>query len=225
MTWRAAILSLYLLASTAQVSASSAPDEIVGVASVIDGDTLEIRGQRIRLYGVDAPESRQLCDKVERQYRCGQAAALALADKIGQATVRCDQRDIDRYRRIVAICRVGAVDLNAWIVRQGWAVAYREYASDYVDEEIAAQSEKLGIWAGRFVIPSDWRRGVRVPAVKDGASNTCQIKGNINSKGARVYHVPGGQDYVRTRIDENKGERWFCSEKEALDAGWQRSLR
>ena len=200
-------------------------DGITGVASVIDGDTLDIHSQRIRLHGIDAPESGQFCEKDGKQYRCGQRAALALADKIGRATVRCEQRDIDRYKRIVAVCNLGTVDLNAWMVRQGWAIAYRQYSRDYVDDESAAQTEKAGIWAGRFIEPANWRRGERLQSANQTTTDACQIKGNISRSGERIYHVPGARDYGPTRIDESKGERWFCSEDEALKAGWRRSAQ
>jgi endonuclease YncB( thermonuclease family) len=214
-----------LALATLAVGTAAAQSPIVGVVSVIDGDTLEIHGQRIRLHGIDAPESGQSCEKDGKQYRCGQRAALKLADKIGRATVRCEQRDIDRYKRIVAVCSLGNIDLNAWMVRQGWAIAYRQYLRDYVDDESAAQAEKAGIWAGRFIEPSRWRRGDRLQASKGRAADACQIKGNISRSGERIYHVPAGRDYGPTRIDESKGERWFCSEDEALKAGWRRSAQ
>jgi endonuclease YncB( thermonuclease family) len=217
-----------LLITVALFAATPSPAaEMVGTATVIDGDTIEIRDQRIRLHGIDAPEGGQLCERDGSPYRCGQRAALALADKIGRATVRCEQRDVDRYNRIVAVCSLGNVDLNASMVRQGWAIAYRQYSRDYVNDESAAQAEKAGIWAGRFIEPSRWRRGDRlaVESAKEPATASCQIKGNISRSGERIYHVPGGRDYGPTRIDKSKGERWFCSEDEARKAGWRGSRR
>jgi len=88
---------------------------------------------------------------------------------------------------------------------------------------LSGVDKKAGIWAGRFIEPSRWRRGDRLQASKGRAADACQIKGNISRSGERIYHVPGARDYGPTRIDESKGERWFCSEDEALKAGWRRS--
>jgi endonuclease YncB( thermonuclease family) len=135
-------------------------DDLVGRASVIDGDTIEIHGIRIRLFGIDAPESRQLCtDRSGQQYRCGQVAALALADRIGQRTVHCEPRDTDRYGRTVAICSAGGENLNGWLVAQGHAVAYRRYGGKIFDtEETEARAAGRGVWQGEFQLPWEWRR-------------------------------------------------------------------
>lgn len=139
-------------------------NELNGVASVIDGDTVEIRGTRIRLHGIDAPESRQLCTRPSGQsWRCGQQAALALSDRIGRRSVSCVARDTDRYGRIIAVCSQDGIDLNAWMVAEGWAVAYRRYSLDYASAETEAQSAGRNIWSGTLVMPWDWRRGARSP--------------------------------------------------------------
>jgi endonuclease YncB( thermonuclease family) len=126
-------LTLCLLLLPLPVSAQT----ITGVASVTDGDSLEIRGTRIRLHGIDAPESRQLCTRPSgQQWRCGQQAALALSDRIGRRRVSCMvTRDVDRYDRAVAVCWNDGEDLNRWLVSEGWAVAYRRFSRDYIAEE------------------------------------------------------------------------------------------
>ena len=152
---RALTIALCLLAAPALA-------DVAGVASVIDGDTLEIHGQRIRLHGIDAPESRQLCHRDGKPWQCGKDAANALADKIARRPVACEDLGRDRYKRIIAKCAVAGEDLGKWMVVNGWALAYRGYSLDYVDEEADAQAARRGIWAGELVKPWKWRRGKRL---------------------------------------------------------------
>src|SRR4029079_15138647 len=121
------ILILALVAA-----ASFGGETLSGRALVLDGDTLEIRGQRIRLFGVDAPEWAQNCTRANGQNgACGQEAARALREKIGAANISCRQMDIDQYKRVVAICTRGNEDLNAWLVSNGWGVAFRAFSNAY----------------------------------------------------------------------------------------------
>lgn len=146
------------LAKPPQPAVSSAPVAgLIGRASIIDGDTIEIRGQRIRLWGVDAPESAQICTRDGKPWQCGRDAALVLSGWVGTRTVECQERDRDRYRRIVALCRVGGVDVSAWLVENGWALAFRRYSGNYVANEDRARSAQRGIWVSQFQAPWDWR--------------------------------------------------------------------
>lgn len=153
-SWGAAVaLAVMLAAKTAGAQ------EIVGTASVIDGDTIEIHGTRIRLEGIDAPESRQACqDATGAPYRCGQKAALYLSDLIAGRPVTCDQSGQDRYGRALAFCSVAGRDIGASMVGAGWALAYRQYSTRYVAEEGRARAAGAGIWQGQFDAPWDWRR-------------------------------------------------------------------
>lgn len=176
-------IATFLFALTSVATAYGA--DVAGQASIIDGDTIEIQGHRIRLHGIDAPESGQQCVRSGKRWPCGRRAAFALADRIGNRPVHCDQRDVDRYGRIVAVCRAVGEDLNAWMVRHGWALAYRRYSRDYVAEEETARKVQSGVWSGRFVPPWDWRRGERI-----GASLGAGSGSDSNSGPARV----GDQD-------------------------------
>ena len=205
-----------------------AGEPTIGRAKIIDGDTIEISRQRIRLHGIDAPEARQTCVAAGKKWACGQNATFGLSAIIERQWVHCRQKDKDRYGRIVAVCNLAGVDgpdINAAMVRQGWALAYRRYSKDYVFDEDTARKAKAGLWVGQFVAPWDWRRGKRLQAANDNVAGKCLIKGNIGKRGVRIYHLPGGAYYSRTRIDEQKSERWFCSESEARKAGWRRSKR
>src|SRR5688572_15619324 len=129
---RAAVLLAFLITAPVPVTAQ---DVVAGRASIVDGDSLEIHGKRVRIHGIDAPESSQWCSRSQIAYRCGQEAALALADKIGLAVVSCLRRDTDRYGRMVAVCMAGGEDLGGWLVSQGYAIAYRRYSLEYVATE------------------------------------------------------------------------------------------
>lgn len=215
---------------------------------VVDGDTLVLRDSsstRIRLFGIDAPELAQLCTLPQGQYHCGQESKAALEMKIGNAPLACEVRGYDSYRRTVAVCHVlnpgrRPEDLNAWMVQQGWATAYREYSHAYVAQEEAAAAAQLGIWSqgGGFEVPADWRREhtkkrgnskqttyavSSTPVTEPQGDIGCLIKGNVSSRGDKIFHLPGTLTYNATVIDEQKGERWFCSADEAIAAGWRQA--
>lgn len=130
----------------------------LGNVRVVDGDTLELQGQKIRLFGIDAPELHQTCHISRQPWACGEAARKALTAKIGQQDVRCVAKSADTYGREVSVCYLGSENLNAWMVRQGWALAYRQYSHAYVTAEQDAQQSKRGVWRGEFQRPWEWRR-------------------------------------------------------------------
>lgn len=212
------------LALAAAVFASPGFAQFTGRVSVIDGDSLGMSGVQVRMFGIDAPESAQTCRAGGSRWRCGAQASRALSRRIAGRAVACVPKDRDRHGRIVAVCRAGREDLGAWMVANGWALAYRQHSKAYVDEERAARKGRRGLWRGRFVAPWEWRRAQRKAAAGKRAAG-CRIKGNIGAGGARIYHVPGGRSYERTRINTARGERWFCSESEAHRAGWRKARR
>jgi endonuclease YncB( thermonuclease family) len=148
-------LSLPLFTATAIVHA----DDLRGRPRIIDGDTIEIGGTMIRLHGIDAPEAKQTCQRADgSDYRCGEMATFALAEIIETHWITCKGETTDRYKRRIAVCYAGPYDINAEMVRRGWALAYRRYSKDYINEEEDAQGRGVGMWAGGFVVPWEWRK-------------------------------------------------------------------
>ncbi len=118
-----------------------------------------VGGTRVRLVGIDAPELKQKCRHPSgRDFLCGRAAASFLLEHVRGGTVECRGNSEDRYGRLIAICFAGGKDLNALMVAEGWALAYRNFSEKYVPQENAAKGASKGIWAMKFVPPWEWRR-------------------------------------------------------------------
>ena len=139
---------------------------------------------------------------------------------IGGSEVSCEPLDRDAYGRIIARCTANGADLAAVLASEGLVWAFRRYSEDYAEAEEAARAEGVGIWQASTEPPWDYRAD-RWERAAEQAPDGCPIKGNINSEDEFIYHTPWSPWYGRTRISEAKGERWFCNEAEALEAGWR----
>ena len=148
------------------VAASASPPlpVLIGRAHVIDGDSLSVAGEQVRLFGIDAPELDQQCrDAAGRTYACGRAVTDALRERIGNSRVRCElQPERDRYGRAIGVCYGNATELNAWMAAQGFALALPHVSRRYTGEEAAARAARRGLWRGAFVRPGAWRNGERL---------------------------------------------------------------
>jgi endonuclease YncB( thermonuclease family) len=206
------VLVMFLLMMSTAVQAAE--------VTVVDGDTSRIDGTTFRLHGIDAPEVGQTCsDAGGGTWRCGDEATRRLEILIGDSVPICDDRGPDDYDRILAVCFVYGIELNRDMVAEGYAWAFRKFSEEYVaDEEIAA-GLGLHIWQAATQAPWEYRAAKWVVAVQESPAG-CPIKGNISENG-HVYHAPWSPWYTRTKVSIDKGERWFCSEREALDAGWR----
>ena len=140
---------------------------ITGIAKVIDGDTIRIVEKKIRLFGIDAPEKKQQCRKpwltisilsFSKDYPCGKISTDRLKKKINNKLLICKWINKDRYKRYIAECFKDKTNINAWMVRNGYAVAYTKYSKKFMSQEIFAKKEKLGLWSGTFEMPWDYRR-------------------------------------------------------------------
>lgn len=216
LTFRTALVLILGLATPAAALTLS------GQAQVSDGDSLRIGEERIRLFGIDAPELKQRCDASGRNWACGEWAKDTLAQIVARGVLRCEPIEKDRYGRTVARCVIGREDVAALMVRAGAATAFTRYSKAYLPQERAAKAEARGLWSGAVTAPGEYRqitqRGTPAP-------EGCAIKGNISAKGVRIYHVPGQRDYAKTKISPAKGEAFFCSEAQARAAGFRAAKR
>ena len=145
-------------------------EEIYGMPKIIDGDTVHIKSKKIRLEGIDAPEIKQQCQKTylqistivgfnfKKNYSCGIISKKKLIDKINKSQINCIASGRDRYKRYLATCYKDKINLNKWMVRNGYAVAYKRYSRQYLNDEKFAEDNKLGIWKGTFLRPEKWRK-------------------------------------------------------------------
>ena len=125
---------------------------------ITDGDTIKIDGDKIRFSGIDTPELKQTCDKDGVKILCGLNAKKILVNKIGNNKVTCVREGKDRYKRVLAECFVNNESLSSYLVRSGYAFAYRKYSKKFIPDEEFAKSNKLGMWSMKFDYPWDWRK-------------------------------------------------------------------
>lgn len=196
-----------------------------GRVRVIDGDTFDVGGERVRLFGIDAVESEQTCrTDTGAVWACGDWVTREVRTLFEGKHARCITRDTDRYGRTVATCEIGGQDAGRVLVQGGLAFAYRRYSMAYDLDEKGAAVARRGLHAAQVQRPAEFRKSGPTPPAAQTATN-CVIKGNISSKGTRIYHMPGQEHYGRTRINTGKGERWFCTEADARAAGWRRARK
>lgn len=187
---------------------------------------------KIRLFGIDAPEGKQTCERDGGAWACGEEAATQLRSLTAGHQVRCEGRGNDTFGRLVAVCAVDGFELNKTMVEAGWATAFGEYSGDYVGVEARAKAARLGIWSSAFDLPENWRAAHEPPPRAPGLARAprrsvaavpvaagCTIKGNRNLKGQWIYHLPGIPYYGVTRAEE-----MFCSEAAARAARYRRTI-
>jgi endonuclease YncB( thermonuclease family) len=219
--------------------------DLSGVPRIVDGDTLAIGTTKVRLEGIDAPETDQVCvNATGVRWTCGIDAREQLAAHIGR-DISCSSSGTDVYDRTLGTCSLAGEDLNAWMVQQGWALAYVQYSSVYIHDQENARTQQRGLWQGAFIAPWDWRHrnnqtvvlgALSVPlnaqamllgpsATAGAPSPECTIKGNVSRKGDRIFHTQGQKSYAKINMGLGGEKRWFCKTEEAEAAGWHKALR
>jgi endonuclease YncB( thermonuclease family) len=220
--------------------------DVSGIAKVREGDTVQIGNSRIRLAAIDAPSVDQLClNNSGERWTCGVAARDELIKHTEGKTWTCHVSQTDRRGRQLARCEVDGEDIQKWMVKNGWALAYVRFSHDYETDEKAAREAKAGMWQGAFIAPWDWRirnkkttiLGAAKPPENASAillasasgpvapSPDCTIKGNVNRSGECIYHKPTSRWYAKIEMRISKGTRWFCSVDEAETAGCRETKR
>ena len=229
--WLGLVLAIpiVLLAGYRAIVASSQEQGASRGTRVIDGDTLEVEGVTIQLYGIDAPELGQVCESDDSRSPCGVEAALALRKLVtvsGQE-LHCSPWGGGPPKRtadgaLIEVCQIGDQDLAQDMLHSGYGVAPPGSFPDYVDAEKAAKDAHLGIWHSHFVLPWVWRAEKADPGDPKAADRDCNVKGARSAAGDRVYYVPTDPEYQQITIDPARGGRLFCSDEEARLAGWTR---
>lgn len=189
---------------------------------VIDGDTIEIDGRIVRLFGIQAPELGQRCLHDGVWSHCGLEAAFELKKLVGVTQLRIDCSPMASQGSTPAvICMIGRTDIAHALVLGGYVTTTYETSPAYKEAEAEASHAGLGLWHSQFVAPADWRAGERVPGESDTESGPCPIKATVTENGARVFYVPTDADYQTIKTDPAKGDVLFCSADEALAEGWR----
>jgi endonuclease YncB( thermonuclease family) len=204
-------MKTFLILVLAGIALPAAADTL----KVVDGDTLKLNSTTYRLNGIDAPEHGQKCG----DWPCGKEATAHLAELASDKSVQCDPITRDGYGRTIATCYADGTDLGAAMVSSGQAWAFVKYSKAYVNQQAQAKRARLGVWQGVYQPPWDYR-AQRWKVAEQEAPEGCPIKGNISRNG-KIYHAPWSPWYSRTKVSEARGERWFCSEAEAIRAGWR----
>lgn len=224
VAWLASGGSLGNLGNVASLSLVGGGKSVQGRANAIGADTVRVAGINIRLTGIDAPESEQRCGKAARAWRCGAAAEAALSRLVSGRSVTCSLGGSDEAGRALGQCTMGDKDVGAELVRQGHVFAEGSILVRYAGQEREARAAKAGLWAtGDAERPADYRAKLWEEA-KRRAPEGCPIKGQV-AGASRVYVLPWAADYDRVRVQKTRGERWFCSEQEAVSAGFKAAQR
>ncbi|MXO89743.1 thermonuclease family protein [Pontixanthobacter aquaemixtae] len=211
---------------------------VSGKATVIDGDTLDLTGTRVRLMGIDAPEAGQTCKREDAEWQCGKEATDFLKLILQNNEVECRTTGRDTYARLLAFCSSGGHDLGLGLVGAGLAVVSNDGPEEYKLAQEIRITHKIGIWGSEFQTPAEWRAShpeLFKPAQEQQKPQQakrqrptpervyrnefgCAIKGNRNRRGQWIYHLPGRPYYDQTRPEE-----LFCTESQARRAGYRRS--
>lgn len=193
---------------------------IEGRATVLAGDLLRIDSTLVKLAGIDAPEREQRCQRPgNKRWRCAEAATDALARLTRRRMITCQSKGSDDAGRAKAVCYDGTMDIAGALVSSGHVFAESGFMSRYAQQEASARTAKLGLWSGDTERPGDFRARTWDQA-KRTAPEGCPIKGHFAGN-AKIYLLPWSTEYNRVRVSKARGERWFCSEQEAISAGWR----
>ena len=230
---RTLLLAALLCATPASYQpalASQADQSLAGPSvRVIDGDTLEIDGHTVQLYGIDAPELGQYCQRSSDLWACGMEAALFLQKTVTfeGPPIECapwDEEPADNGGSglVIGVCQIGPKVVGLTMVQNGYAVALPDSFPDYKEAEKQARQAKLGLWQSDFVPPWQWREGEGAEARSSDWVRRCNVKGALGPAGEAIYYVPTDREYDDVAIDAARGEQMFCSDEEARAAGWTR---
>lgn len=226
--------SVSLELNTTEIKTSTTSFKYYSVSRVIDGDTIDVsidgKVERLRLIGIDTPETVDPRKPVEcfGVEASNKAKTLLIGKKVSLESDD-SQGELDKYNRLLRyVFLEDGTNINLLMIKEGYAHEYTynlpyKYQTEFKNAQKQAEANKAGLWSLN-ACNGDAIKSVSTNATETSNANSCTIKGNISSSKEKIFHMIGCGSYNKTVIDESKGEKWFCSEKEAIDAGWRKAL-
>ncbi|UPA22900.1 thermonuclease family protein [Candidatus Peribacteria bacterium] len=224
-------LSAVLPLIIAATATAASTDQSAKVQRVVDGDTIQVKigtkTEKIRIIGIDTPETVDPRTTVQCFGKEASNKMKRLLARKAVTLVMNPAEDRDKYQRLLRYVELKGKDIGAQLISEGYAFSYKQYPHPRLEEynllEKGAMEHQRGLWASCEGKKAPVKQQSSSSSAQASSKATCTIKGNVSTSKEKIYHLSTCRDYNRTVIDTSKGEQWFCTEQEAVKAGWRKA--